>query len=151
MSAVNRQSGFTLIELVVVVALIAIVASFAIPSFSSLMDRKRVTSVTNSSLGMLNYARNEAIRRGEPVIVTAAGNTMTATLTDATVVRENEPAQGGVTISAGAVRFLGSGLTAQALGAQTLFKICGAKTSSPGQQIAVGAGGRTSSTTVNCP
>ena len=151
MSAVNRQSGFTLIELVVVVALIAVVAGFAIPNFSSLMDRNRVTSVTNSSLGMLNYARNEAIRRGEPVTVTAAGNTMTATLTDATVVRQNEPAEGGVTISAGTVQFLGSGLTAQALGTQTLFTICGVKASSAGQQIAVGAGGRTSSTEVNCP
>jgi len=152
MPAVNRQSGFTLIELMVVLVLVAIVAGIAIPSMSDLIDRHRVTSVTNSSLGLLNFARSEAIRRGQAVIVTSAGNSMTATLaTDGSVVRQNEPAEGGVTITAGQVRFEGSGLTAQALGAETTFRVCGPEAGDQGQQLSVAGGGRTSSVAVNCP
>lgn len=152
MSAVNRQSGFTIIELVVVVALIAIVAGIAIPTMTDLIDRNRVTATTNSSLGLLNFARNEAIRRGQSVIVSSAGNSMSAALaSDGSVVRQNEPADGGVTISADQVQFQGSGLTTQVLGAETIFTICGAQAGETGQRLSVAAGGRISSTEINCP
>ncbi|NWO06176.1 MAG: GspH/FimT family pseudopilin [Alteromonadaceae bacterium] len=66
-----KHSGFTLIELMIVVALIAIIAMVAVPGFSSLIESNRHKSTTNNVIGILNYARSEAVRRGEPVSVRA--------------------------------------------------------------------------------
>lgn len=145
----RNSAGFTLIELVVVVALVAIVAGVAIPQFSQLVESQRVVSATNSSVGLLSFARNEAIRRGQTIIVDSAGNTMVATLGDGTVVRQNEPAEGNLTISASQVRFRANGLTTTALGTEVTFDVCAGP--GPGQRVSVGAGGRSSSTDINCP
>lgn len=68
-SSRNTTLGFTLIEMVVVVALVAIVAAYAVPSFSSLIESNRVSSTTNGLLGALNYARSEAVKAGRTVNV----------------------------------------------------------------------------------
>jgi len=70
MSYRNRSSGFTLIELMVVVVLIGIVAAYAVPSFTQLVERNRVTSTVNGMLGILNYARSEAVKAGQTIEVT---------------------------------------------------------------------------------
>jgi len=75
MSYRNRSSGFTLIELMVVVVLIGIVAAYAVPSFTQLVERNRVSSTVNGMLGILNYARSEAVKAGQTIEVTPlAGN-----------------------------------------------------------------------------
>lgn len=66
-SARNSHKGFTLIELVIVVALIAIVAAYAVPSFGRLIESNRVSSTANGLLGALNYARSEAVKVGRTV------------------------------------------------------------------------------------
>lgn len=63
----GRKSGFTLIELVIVVALIAIVAAVAVPSYTTLVANNQVTSTTNTLVGFLSYARSEAVKRGRTV------------------------------------------------------------------------------------
>ncbi|MEX0605221.1 MAG: GspH/FimT family pseudopilin [Marinobacter sp.] len=70
MSYRNRSSGFTLIEMMIVVVLIGIVAAYAVPSFTQLVERNRVSSTVNSMLGILNYARSEAIKAGQTIDVT---------------------------------------------------------------------------------
>ena len=64
---ISRKNGFTLIELVVAVALIAIVASIAVPSFTSMIANNQVTSATNTMVGFMSYARSEAVKRGRTV------------------------------------------------------------------------------------
>ncbi len=59
--------GFTLVELVIVVAMVAVLASIAVPSFASLIQRNRVAAEINSLVSDLQFARSEAIRRGLPV------------------------------------------------------------------------------------
>lgn len=64
---VKKQIGFTLIEMMMVVALIAIVAAFAVPSFSRIVASNQVTSTANGLVGFLGYAKAEAVKRGRTV------------------------------------------------------------------------------------
>ncbi len=86
-----RSSGFTLIELMIVIALIGVIASFAVPQMGPMIDNNRVVSTANSVVGLLNFSRSEAIRRGTRVSVSVLANSAQATLTaDGTVVRVME-------------------------------------------------------------
>ena len=64
-----RQHGFTAIELMVVVAILAILAALAGPSFTPLIERWRVRSATESLVSSLYFARSEAIKRGGNVAI----------------------------------------------------------------------------------
>jgi Tfp pilus assembly protein FimT len=55
--------------LMITLALVAVIATFAVPSFQTLIANSRLTSYTNNLVGLLNYARAEAIRTGERVVV----------------------------------------------------------------------------------
>jgi len=59
--------GFTLIELVITMAVLGIVLAFGIPAFNGVIENNRVTTQANSLLGAVNYARSEAVKRGEIV------------------------------------------------------------------------------------
>jgi len=58
-----KQSGVTLLELMVVLAIAAILLTMAIPGFTSLARSSRLSSATNEMLSFLHLARSEAIKR----------------------------------------------------------------------------------------
>jgi type IV fimbrial biogenesis protein FimT len=119
----SASRGFTLIELMFTVALLAILTSLAAPSFARMMASNRMATQTNEFTAALNLARLEAVRRGQPVAIRgctvvcdgtddsiqfergwkvftdngdgAAANPVTAT--DGTVIRESGGALGGNT------------------------------------------------------
>lgn len=62
-------SGFTLIELMVTIAIAAILMALAAPSFSATIASNRLSAQTNDLITALNAARSEAIRRGRRVTV----------------------------------------------------------------------------------
>ncbi len=71
MNSTSNVSGFTLIELMVTIAILAIASAIAIPNFQPIIENARhrgIISDLNSSIG---FARSEAIKRGVPVALRA--------------------------------------------------------------------------------
>lgn len=69
----RNQHGFTAIELMVVIAIVAILATLAAPSFNPLIERWRVRSASENLTSTLYFARSEAIKRGGGVTIDATG------------------------------------------------------------------------------
>lgn len=63
MAVENRQSGLTMIELMVTIAVVAILAFIAVPSFQNYIANQRVRSSAADLLSAMNFARSEAIKR----------------------------------------------------------------------------------------
>ncbi|MBB6580082.1 type IV fimbrial biogenesis protein FimT [Comamonas odontotermitis] len=70
----KRNSGFTLVELMVTVAIMAVLAALAAPSFIGLIERWRVRGAVESLQSTLYYARSEAIKRGGGVVLQKSAN-----------------------------------------------------------------------------
>lgn len=63
-----RQSGATLLEVMVALAILTIVLAIAIPSFAALTNSSRLVSATNEMISSLHLARSEAIKRNSRVV-----------------------------------------------------------------------------------
>lgn len=61
------QKGFTLIELMVTLAVMAILLGLAAPNFAQMIRDNRAAAELNLFAGMFNYARGEAVRRAQRV------------------------------------------------------------------------------------
>lgn len=65
----QEQSGFTLVELLILLAILGIVASFAIPSYTGFMTESRLSNQNTSLMLDFIFARGEAATRGNRVTV----------------------------------------------------------------------------------
>lgn len=65
--ASGTTRGFTLVELMVTLAVLAVLTMVALPSFRDTIRRSRVSAASNALLADLRYARIEAINRGQLV------------------------------------------------------------------------------------
>ena len=66
--------GFTLIEAMVVVAIIAILGAIAAPSFQNMLRNNRLSAASSALQVSLNLARSEAAKRGSDARVSVAAN-----------------------------------------------------------------------------
>ena len=66
------QHGFTLIELMVPLAVGAIVLTIGVPSFGDMIRNNRMTTQVNQVVSAMALARSEAVKRGQSVEVTTA-------------------------------------------------------------------------------
>ena len=65
----KQVQGFTLVELIMVVAVMAILVSMAVPSFSKMMAQKRLSKAAESITSTLQFARSETISRNNSMFV----------------------------------------------------------------------------------
>ena len=70
----NRSAGFTLIELIVTIAIAAVLAALAAPSFIQYQRNSELTSLTNSLLAAVNAAKGEAMKTGRNAFVIPRGS-----------------------------------------------------------------------------
>lgn len=73
----HRAAGFTLIELMVTILLVAILTSIAVPSFEHIFKNTRLTGVSNDLLADIKYARTEAVSHGSKVAIAASAGAWT--------------------------------------------------------------------------
>jgi type IV fimbrial biogenesis protein FimT len=64
-----RAYGFTLIELMTTLGVVAVILAFAAPNFREFILNSRMTGSANDLLTSLQFARSEAIKRQRPVAV----------------------------------------------------------------------------------
>lgn len=69
-----RQSGMTLVELMVTISIAAILASVATPSFTSFLRNTEVRGSAESLTQGLQFARTEAVRRNQQVCFDWSGS-----------------------------------------------------------------------------
>ena len=117
---VNKQKGFSLVELVIALAVLSIVLSLAAPSFSDSMQNARISARYNEMVSAMQLARSEAVKRNTPVAICARdsdstcgnawgngllvfvdnGATPNSLEADEEILRIVEPAQVGTVINA---------------------------------------------------
>jgi type IV fimbrial biogenesis protein FimT len=174
------SAGFTLLELMVVIAIIAIFMGLAAPNFSSLVASTRLSSQTNDLTADLRLARSEAAARGTRVVIcptTDGGATCSASASDwasGRLVFVDTNADGAKQSGETALRYTSalsgntsmgaSGFTAVPIifgsygtllvggnpGGSGAFKLCSSSTAM-GRQISIGANGKPILTKVACP
>lgn len=179
-SQLRLSGGFTLIELMVVVAVSAILLAVAAPNFTAALTGTRLGSQANDLIADLRLARSEAATRGAWVVICPSANGGTACSASAAdwakgrmifvdsnrsgiwstpepVLRSIGPLSGNTTIaSAGfseaAITFspYGGLLQGGIPAASGTFQLCSAS-STTGRQVRIDASGRASSTKATCP
>ena len=73
----KKNSGFTLLELIMVLALVAIVMTFAIPAMQTFTLNDRLTTNINVLIGHLAYARSESLTRSSQVVICTSDDGLT--------------------------------------------------------------------------
>lgn len=69
----SQQRAMTMIEILIVIAILGIVIALALPSMSGFIQVNRVRSTTSEWISSLDYAKTEAITRGYPVSICPIG------------------------------------------------------------------------------
>lgn len=63
----SRESGFTLIEMMITIAVVVVLLAIVAPSFRQLIAGQRIKTASFDLFSALNYARSEAIKRNASV------------------------------------------------------------------------------------
>lgn len=70
----QRMAGFTLVEMMVVIAIVAILSAVSIPSFLGTLQSFRAQSTASNFRSDLQFSRSEAIKQGLPVTMCVSTN-----------------------------------------------------------------------------
>ena len=63
------QKGFTLLELLITITVLALIMTFGIPNLTGFFEKQRVTGAAQAFLSDIQYARAESIKQNTDVII----------------------------------------------------------------------------------
>lgn len=173
MSNHKKARGFTLIELMITVAVAMVLLMVAVPSLRAMLQNNRVSSQANELFTSLNLARSEALKQQRNVYVTALNGAVATNELGAgwrvwvdgpngvagtqhasePTLAETDPLQNGSTVdsvpNATQIFFGADGRASSAMTFALRTPDC--KGSDAGRNISVSAVGRVSVTKVACP
>lgn len=162
-----RSLGFTLLELMATLAIVAIIAGLATPGLQSLMQRSSIDSKRNALVEGIQLARSEAIFRGMPVQLCASSNgeDCGGTLEDGWIVQQissngdepilieaNQRDAGRLEFNGSftGVTFAPTGIAVPNLGGNTELAICAADADFAGKGFSLSVSGSVQLQTVDC-
>lgn len=160
----HRSGGFTLVEMMIVISLVAIIMAIAVPSFRDASLGSQLRATANELVASAMLARSEAIKRNAPVTmcVSTSGTACTAgsweqgwiVIQGGTVIQRQHEGATGFKVSSGinTLNFqpIGAGAT------PATFTVCRATPSVGGQKRIVtitftGRASVASQTGTTCP
>jgi len=147
-----KYNGFTLVEIMITLAVLSVLIAVGVPQFSSSTANSRLTTGINKLSGDLAFARTEAIKRGVDITVTGSnadwatsGWTVAAINASGTTnLRISAPLTANATISTnpantGLVVFSANGRTTT----QVAFSLCDNRNGNFGKKVTLNATGQT--------
>ena len=143
--SLRGSRGFSLIEVMVVVAIVGILMAYAIPSFTTFTKTARLRSASQGLYEALTIARSEAIKRNASVIVSpAAGGWRDGwTVKFGTTTLKTWDPEAGITyidrVGSGDITY---GLSGRISGAREVVAYVADDLKIPARCIAIDAGGR---------
>ncbi|MDG9670389.1 GspH/FimT family pseudopilin [Hahella sp. CR1] len=158
-----KQKGFTLIELMLVVIITGMVLAFGVPSFQEMIRNHRLTSNTNEIVSALNFARVEAVKRGNNVrlgrrdgaswsggLVVYISNNDTWDAGEELRLWDSIAGENTVTVSGSATSFVFSGTGEVDKSANVTIDICDDRTGEEGRRITILPSGVIVNEKLNC-
>lgn len=83
----KKERGFTLLELMIVVIVLAILATAGVPFYRSFMTNQRIRTATFDMMALITFARSEAIKRNTNITLNGNGSLLTVT-SGATILKQ---------------------------------------------------------------
>ncbi len=141
--------GFTLIELMITIAVAAILLVVAVPSFSGLLNSNNLITETNNLAANIGLARAEAVKRNETISIAAktggwANGYEIQVTSSSEVIRDISPAKNTIApTEASGINTISFNNTGRLVTALTVFTICKAS-GEEGRTISIALTGRLS-------
>lgn len=168
----NRQHGFTLIELMITLGVAAILLTVAVPSFNTTIKNNRLVTHANLLVSSIGLARSEAVKHGRTATVCVSSDQATCTaetnwelgwMVWVDLNTNNQPDAGeerqfvqsfpsGTTLTSAVslLNFSAQGAATDVATATATLDLCDNRTGETGHQIGISATGRASTISNPC-